>query len=466
MRPGRDGDGGTVTDALVEYSISTVPDRTDLPSSLREYYAHVDESDLESRRVEDLFGMAANHFEEARNWEPGTIAIAVLDPRVEVDGWGSEHTIVQIVTEDMPFLVDSVTMELSRLGVGIHFVVHPVMSCNVSGEPEFGSAAQLSDGRRLLSMMSVEIDRQADDEARQAIKDNLYRVLDDVRSAVRDWQPMRDRMMEVSASLDADRLPVDESEVAETAELLDWLADNHFLFLGARDYSLGVEDGEEVLRIVKGSGLGILAGDEHLGRPRRLAEMPPAAREQVKEPHLLNLTKAGTRSTVHRASYLDYVGVKTFDDDGVVTGERRFLGLFTSEVYNRSVTTLPRARRTVAEVLARTDYPPDGHDEKRLKTILERYPRDDLLQMDVDELYNVAVAIAGLQERRRVRVFSRRELFGRFVTVLVYLPRDRYNTSTRAGIEELLGYAVARVKLEGFPYEEMKRRSRSGRRSS
>ncbi|MGH1492691.1 MAG: NAD-glutamate dehydrogenase [Acidimicrobiales bacterium] len=429
---------GTVIDRVVRYALATVPDRPELDSALRNYYAHIDPGDLDARPIEDLFGLAVDHFRMVDTWQPGTIAIEVADPRIEVDGWGSGNTVVRIVTDDMPFLVDSVTMELSRLGVGIRFVAHPVLSCATDGPPAFGASDALGADRQLLSLISIEIDRRMLAEDQAEIEPNLRRVLGDVRAAVDDWQAMQDRMVEVSASIKVADLPLDERDVNETAELLDWLAADHFLFLGARDYELGHDGEVEVLRIVPGSGLGILQDEQHLGGPRPLSEMSTAAREQIRERRLLNLTKAGTKATVHRASHLDYVGIKTFDEAGEVSGERRFLGLFASEVYNRSVAGIPRARRTMAEVLKKAGFPSGGHDEKRLMTVLERYPRDDLLQMEADELYDTAVAIAGLQERRRVRVFSRRELFGRFVTVLVYLPRDRYNTATRSSIEQLL----------------------------
>ncbi len=430
--------GGSVIDRVVRYALTAAPDRPELESAIRNYYGHIDGDDLEARPIEDLFGLAVDHLQMVESWQPDTIAIEVADPRIEVDGWGSGNTVIRIVSDDMPFLVDSVTMELSRLGVGIEFVVHPVLSCTLAGTPTFGPSDELGDGRHLLSLISIVVDRRMLTNDQGEIEPNLRRVLGDVRAAVDDWSAMQARMIEVSNSIKSADLPIDERDVTETAELLDWLVGDHFLFLGARDYELGWEGDVEVLRITPGSGLGILQDEHHLGRPRPLSEMSTAAREQVRERRLLNLTKAGTKATVHRASHLDYVGIKTFDENGEVNGERRFLGLFTSEVYNRSVAVIPRARRTVAEVLSKAGYPSGGHDEKRLKTILERYPRDDLLQMEADELYDTAIAIAGLQERRRVRVFSRRELFGRFVTVLVYLPRDRYNTSTRSSIEELL----------------------------
>ncbi len=413
-------------DRVVAHGIKTVPERSDLEPLLRAYFAHVDDVDMQSRHVVNLFGMAADHLRLISGWEPGTVAIEVVNPRIDVDGWESDHSVLRIVTDDMPFLVDSVTMELSRLDVGIHFVVHPVLP---------------GDHGQMLSLISVEIDRQPTEDDRHHIEDNLRRVLQDVRAAVSDWEAMRDRMQAVSQDLKNDSLPFDESEIAEVSELLDWLATDHFIFLGARDYELGEHDGVEVLRIVPGSGLGILSGDSHLGRPRPLSELGPNARRRVHERRLLNLTKAGSKSTVHRASFLDYVGVKTFDEQGQVTGERRFLGLFTSEFYNRTVERVPCVRKRLTEVVRRAGFPEGGHDEKRLKTIVEGYPRDDLIQMDDDEIYEVARAIAGLQERRKVRLFARREIFGRFVTVLVYLPRDRYNTSIRTGIERALSEA-------------------------
>ncbi len=416
-------------DRVVTHAAKTVPDRPDLEPLLRAYFAHVDEVDMQSRHVANLFGMAADHLRLMSGWEPGTVAIEVVNPRIDVDGWESDHSILRIVTDDIPFLVDSVTMELSRLDVGIHYVVHPVLTDDSDG-----------DGRR-LSLISIEIDRQPTAEDRQRIEDNIRRVLGDVKAAVRDWQQMRDRMQAVSEALQPGSVPFEADEIAEVREFLDWLATDHFIFLGARDYELGHHDGEEVLRIVPGSGLGILSGDSHLGRPRPLSELGPNARRRVHERRLLNLTKAGSKSTVHRASFLDYVGIKTFDQDGQVTGERRFLGLFTSEFYTRTVESVPCVRATVAEVIRRAGFSVGGHAEKRLKTILERYPRDDLIQMEDDEVYQVARAIAGLQERRKVRLFARREMFGRFVTVLVYLPRDRYNTSIRTGIERTLSEA-------------------------
>ncbi len=223
MVPGDQTQEASVIDRIVAHAADVLPARTDLESSLRVYFAHADDGDLQARRVPDLFGMMADHLQLASVWTPDTISIEVTNPRIEVDGWESDHTVVRIVTDDMPFLVDSVSMELSRRGVGIHSVTHPVMARN-ERESSFTHANQASEQHHVVSLISIEIDRQSTDDDRQSIEDDLRRVLGDVRAAVRDWRAMRDRMNEISRSLDAAGLPLADEEVRETREFLDWLA--------------------------------------------------------------------------------------------------------------------------------------------------------------------------------------------------------------------------------------------------
>ncbi len=429
--------GGTVIERIVACARSVGGDSGVLDEGfLRCYFAHVDPGDLTDRNVDDLFGLAADHARLADEWTPGTTSIAVVNPRIDIDGWENDHTVVMVVTDDLPFLVDSVTMELSRLQLGIHLVVHPILVdlrdhgsgfANPRDHPEIMS--------RKSSFISIEVDRQAEPSVMTSIEDNLRRVLDDVGAAVDEWVAMRDRMHEISDSLASEPIPLPPGEVGETQELLDWLSHDHFVFLGYREYRF---DGD-TLTADPATGLGILrVEDDEAPVGRRLSDMAPRARDRAAAPVLLNITKASAKSTIHRASYLDYIGIKTFTDDGRVTGERRFLGLFTSEAYTRATSQIPRLRRLVAEVVDRAGFPPGAHDEKRLITILEEYPRDELFQIDADELLETAMAIAQLQERRRVRLFARPELFGRFVTCMVYMPRDRYNTASRTAIQDLL----------------------------
>jgi glutamate dehydrogenase len=431
---------GATLDAVVAHGrgIGDVNSPAD-EAFLRCYYAHVASEDLAARRVDDLFGAAAAHGRLGLGWYSGTAAISIVNPSVEVDGWRSDHTVVMIVTDDLPFLVDSVTMELNRLQLGIHLVVHPILlDLRAHGDGFADPREHPARSADQCSFIAVEIDHQADPGDLADVETNLRRVLSDVRAAVDDWPAMRERMLEIADGLAGEALPIPADEVDETAELLRWLAADNFVFLGYREYRLD----QSALTADAATGLGILRAKDDAALPaRNLGEMAPQVRANAAQPVLLNVTKASSRSTVHRASRLDYIGIKTFGAAGQVIGERRFLGLYTAGAYAESPREIPRLRRLLAEVVERVDYPVGGHDEKALITILENYPRDELLQIGVDELTANALAIAGLQERRRVRLFARREVFGRFVTCIVYMPRDRYNTETRTGIQGLLADA-------------------------
>ena len=343
----------------------------------------------------------------------------VYNPTFEQHGWQSPHTAIDIVSDDMPFLVDSVSMELSRREAGIHVLVHPVIGDE--------------------SYMHIEIDRQAG--GLEELADALRHVLAQVRAAVEDWQPMKARLQELID--EPAPAGVDPAEVEESKALLAWIGDHHFTFLGYREYTL---EGE-ALRADEGTGLGLLRGGVgHVSTA--FAKLPPAVRAFALEPHLLVLTKANARSPVHRPSYLDYIGVKRFDADGKVVGERRFLGLYTGLAYRALPAQIPMLRRTVAEVLDRAGFPPGSHDYKALNEIIDTFPRDELFQMSADELYEVARGILDLGERQRVRLFLRTDRYERFVSCLVYLPRDRFNTANRVRIGEILSEALGAESVD------------------
>ncbi|WNB85476.1 NAD-glutamate dehydrogenase [Cellulomonas sp. ATA003] len=309
------------------------------------------------------------------------------------------------------------------------------------------SAAGEDDGRalaadaRVESWIRVEIDREPDEAALAALTSSLHGVLDDVRAAVEDWPAMRTAALTLAREL-REQPPSDlEGEAAEAARFLDWLADDNFTFLGYREYALADAGGEEALSAAPGSGLGILrsAAGQNSGGFSRL---PARARAKARERRVLVLTKANSRATVHRPAYLDYVGVKSFDSTGRVVGERRFLGLFSVAAYTESVRRVPLVDAKVDAVLARSGFAPDSHSGKDLQAILETYPRDELFQVDVEELYTTALAVLRLQERRRTRLFLRREVYGRYMSALVFLPRDRYTTAIRLRIEGILKDAL------------------------
>jgi glutamate dehydrogenase len=376
----------------------------------RQFYRWVAPEDVAERDPLDLYGLALGTFNFARERPPGTTKVRVYNPRFEEHGWQSTHTAVEIVTDDIPFLIDSVSMELNRRGCGVHLIVHPVLSVRRDAE---GRLVQIltqgeapDEGAIGESVIHAEVARQTDEGRLREIERHLERVIREVRCAVDDWQAMRERAIEAAAEVR------DEDE--EAAAFLDWLADHNFTFLG---YRAGDEP-----------GLGILHEPQ---------EEDPAA-GLTRDSSAITLSKANTRSTVHRASYLDFVGV----------GERVFLGLYTHTAYRATPTEIPILRRRVAGVLERAAFPRGSHNEKALLEILDTYPRDELFQISDDELFEVAMGILHLGERQRLRLFARRDPFGRFFSLLVFVPRDRFNTENRRRIEAILRTATGAATID------------------
>ncbi|EPD54870.1 NAD-glutamate dehydrogenase [Streptomyces sp. HGB0020] len=439
--------GGHLPTGTTEES---TPDRDTVLAFLQRYYLHTAPEDLADRDPVDVFGAALSHYRLAENRPQGTANVRVHTPTVEENGWTCSHSVVEVVTDDMPFLVDSVTNELTRQGRGIHVVIHPqiVVRRDVTGKlievlSAQGAGGELPHDAHIESWIHVEIDRETDRGDLKQITADLLRVLSDVREAVEDWDKMRDAALRMADELPTEPVATDlrEQEIDEARELLRWLAANHFTFLGYREYQLREDDS---LGAVPGTGLGILRSDpkhtEDEGHPvsPSFERLPADARAKAREHKLLVLTKANSRATVHRPSYLDYIGVKKFDENGNVVGERRFLGLFSSAAYTESVRRVPVIRRKVEEVLERAGFSPNSHDGRDLLQILETYPRDELFQTPPAELEAIATSVLYLQERRRLRLYLRQDEYGRYYSALVYLPRDRYTTGVRLRIIDIL----------------------------
>jgi len=409
----------------------------------RIYYGGADPQELAQRELNTLAGAAAAHLEFGRRQVDGAAKVQVFNPRLEEHGWQSTHTVVQIVSDDMPFLVDSTTTEINRQGLTLHLLIHPVLRMVRDAKGRLQDVAPPAAGAqgRLESFIYLEVDRQTDPARLKDIGEGLQRVLADVRAAVADWKPMQQRLRALIDELGAAQAPRDAEEVREAHAFLAWLLDNHMTLLGYRDYALLTENGEDVLRIVRGSGLGILREREGTTYSTSFATLPPETRARARRPEILVLSKANTRATVHRPGYLDYVGVKRFDRDGQVVGERRFLGLYTHNVYTANLDDIPVVRRKVDWVRRRAGFLPTSHNGKALSSILEDYPRDELMQIEPDELYAHALAILQLGERQRTRLLVRRDAYGRFIACLVYVPRDKYNTELRQRFQRILADA-------------------------
>jgi glutamate dehydrogenase len=409
----------------------------------RRLYGSVTPEDVLTTDEDDLVGAACSLWSLAAERPPGEPRVRVFNPTLADDGWETPHTVVEIVNDDMPFLVSSVTSEIGRRDSNLHLVLHPVVAVrrDAAGRRLEMAAERDSPGAALESLMHLEIDQETDPERLAELARSLAEVLASVRRVVDDWKPMREHVADVVAELDRRPPPLPADEIAEGREFLAWLADDHFTFLGYREYDLVDEGGDSFLRLRPESGLGLLrvVREDSLARSRR--PLPDGVAAFLRRQELLIVSKAHARSPVHRPVAMDYIAVRKFDDAGRVTGERRFLGLFSSAAYQRGVRSVPLLRQKVARLLDRLGFDSRGHNARTLRHLLDTFPRDELFQVSDDELAEIGLGILRLQERQRVALFVRKDPFERFVSALVYVPRDRHTTRLRRQIEGLLAEA-------------------------
>ncbi|MBL8706965.1 MAG: NAD-glutamate dehydrogenase, partial [Rhodospirillales bacterium] len=386
--------------------------------------------------------MALWNFAQVR--PAGAAKLRAYNPTMAEHGWRSRHSIVEIVNDDMPFLVDSVTTELNRLGLQVHLVVHPILHVTRDAEGRLVELAPAGAPQgQAESMMRVEVNEQTTPEQLAAIQANLARVLGDVRLAVRDWKAMREKLRSIVQALKADPPPVPEEEFSEALAFLQWLDDDHYTYLGFREYRFAGTGADAHLEIVAGTPMGVLSDAERrvFDDRRNFGQLGDEIVRYMLSPQLLTVAKANRRSTVHRPVHMDTIGIKQIAKDGTVTGEWRFVGLFTSVAYNLSPRAIPLLRQKVERVLKTAGFPPQSHDGKALAHILDAYPRDDMFQISVPELAEISRGILHLQERQRIALFVRRDAFERYVSCLIYVPRDRLSTDLRVRLLDIIAKA-------------------------
>jgi len=430
--------------------------KAELESFIRQYYSNVLAEDLLALTPANIYGAALAHYKLAATRRPGEALVRVYTPRIDTHGWHAPLSVIEMVNDDMPFLLDSVSAAISRLGLGIHLVAHPVLRVRRNAEGCWGGIAGNSEAdARAESFILILIDEQHDPARLQSIRAHLTQVLADVRAAVSDWREMRARLDAGIAEMRQASLKIPPEEIAESIAFVEWLRDNHFTLLGYAEMNYPDIGDSSTASQITGSGLGVLRSpDVKLFRSRSngLVAFSPEILESLKRPGPLIVTKTDVRASVHRDTHMDYIGIKRYGPDGAVTGERRFVGLFTSGAYSRAPAEIPLLRRKVALTMARANFARDSHDGKALQNILDTYPRDELFQISRELLFQNAIAILRLQERPRTRLIMRMDPFGRYVSCLVYIPRERYDAQLqqRIGIilAENLNGSVAAFKPE------------------
>lgn len=405
-------------------------------------FSHAPLDDLIQRSTRDLFGAALSLWQLMHKRKIGEYKRRILNPTLPTDGWESTHTVLEFNLDDQPFLVDTLCTEINRLGLAVHFLIHlggikvirntkheitgilPLDATNSEAHTE--------------APIYIEIDRQTDPKVLKELGQNLDRVIDDARLAVQDWKKLQGEVYAALEEIEAIKPPAATEDIEEAKAFLRWLLDNHFTFLGYRLYDFIMDGQKEALKLVKESGLGVLRETSQSKLLRHYADLTPEARKLGLSNQILLLAKTNTRSSVHGNRYTDFVSVKRFNAKGAIIGERWFVGLYTSNVYNDSPRTFPLIRLKISEVLKRSGLPPKGHAHKALAHILETLPRDDLFHSTQKELYDLSLSILELQDRRCIRLFVRKDIYGRFISCLVYVPRDDFNVELGHRMQEIL----------------------------
>jgi len=405
-----------------------------------QFFGIISLDELTQRRLSDLAGCTLSAWRLLERFDHAQPQVRVFNPDYERHGWQSTHTAVEVLHHDLPFLVDSVRTELNRRGYSIHTLQTTVLSVRRGSKGELLEILPKgTQGDDVLqeSLMYLEIDRCANTAELNVLSRELEQVLGEVRVAVTDFEPMKAKVQEILTNLDNSQFAVDADEKSEIKSFLEWLVGNHFTFLGYEEFVVSDEaDGGHIV-YDKDSFLG-LTKLLRAGLSYDDLRIEDYAVNYLREPTLLSFAKAAHPSRVHRPAYPDYVSIREIDANGKVIKECRFMGLYTSSVYGESVRVIPYIRRKVAEIERRSGFQAKAHLGKELAQVLEVLPRDDLFQTPVDELFSTVMSIVQIQERNKIRVFLRKDPYGRFCYCLAYVPRDIYSTEVRQKIQQVL----------------------------
>ncbi len=425
-----------------------------------DYYDLFPIDELEGRKISDICGCLYGWWSMiADRPDDGKAKVRVFNPNLDEDDWLCPHTVVAVLQKDMPFLVDSLRMELNRRGITVHGVYSSIHL--IGRDKKMQRVATLPRAAKAPNTKGVEYHKEAlvyfevnlhtDPKEMAEIAGSLSDVLEDVSVVVADYKPMLAAVANVVAELE--KVPDSEHvvDLEESREFVRWLGEGHFTFMAYSEYEFFDQDGNRALREVTDKRLGLFRHHAKDTGPVSIDDFNPGMARFHLTPKVLAFSKSSVRSRVHRHAYSDYVVVKRYQK-GKVVGECRFMGLYTSPVYTLSPTRIPLIRKKVEQVVSRANLDPQSHDCKALKQVLETFPRDELFQSSGSELFETAVGVVRINERYRVRLFMRRDPYGKFVNALVYVPRDIFSTAIRVRIQDLISKAINAKECEFTTY--------------
>ena len=411
------------------------------------FFKRVPLTELSHESPENFAAMAVDQLGFLSQREKGELSIRVFNPEKARDGWECQHTVVELSNDDMPFLVDTSSMVMQELGLGAHLIVHPIFNVERDSNGKLKSLRQRSTKNSVKeSFIHIHFDKQTDLAVLKSVETLLKSRMAMIRTTVADWQLMKESLKKATSVFGQNAPDLPENVRKECVNFLEWVNDDHFMLIGARAYDIVQKRNIDTLKVVDGTGLGLLREDGKTVLSRPIPSKRDESRFDPNAP--LIVTKANSRSPMHRSGYMDYIGVLRFDENGKVIGEYRFIGLFTSLAYQQRISDTPLIAMKLKTVLDNSGLKENRHAWKSLLHILESLPRDEVFQASSTELLSIAIGVLDLQERQTVRLFIRQERFGRFFSCLVYIPRDHWNTENREKIQRILKRALKGDKLD------------------
>lgn len=401
-------------------------------------FRNISTDDLDNRNDSDLYGASLSLWNDFVKYDSSEPKICVFNPAIERHGWQSSHTIVEIIIADKPFLVDSVRMTLNRLGITPHLLLHCPIKLKRDAQSKITSFLDAdTKSKTRETVFLIEVDRQTSKKALDKLASELLSVVDEVSLSVADWQAMRDKLSEIIKDFDNHNCAGADFEIKDAKQFLSWMYDHNFTLMGYRYYDVNAIEGDYRWSPINDTSLGLMKNSIN-DRERIISNLPQSARKESLSKRPLILTKTNSRARVHRPAYMDYVGIKRFDKAGNVIGEHRFLGLYSASFYNSSATQLPVLKSKISRVCEQSGFEKGSHAYKAFLNIIETYPRDEILQSSEQELGHIIKGIFQMQERGISRLFVRKDTYGRFISCMIYVPRERYNTQLRKETQDLL----------------------------
>jgi glutamate dehydrogenase len=427
-------------DVIARLDAAVTPDRRDAARALmKAFLRRLSSEERADAGADHLAGMvvSALAFADGRGAEPS--AVRAFVPTLEADGYTVEGTVLQTNTDDSPFLVDSVAEELAWRELRITRVLHPVVGTVRDAAGRLERVMSGRDAAHRESLMHFEVERRLNEKECRDLEARIAEILHDVRLVVRDFEPMQGRVRHMIELARAAAVRYSPQEVGETVDFLEWLLQMNFVLLGYREYGLLQGDQGKAIRAEPLSGLGILSDVSRstFAEATPLEALAPDIRQRIEEGDLLVISKTAAYSTVHRRARMDYIGVRKVDAEGEIRGEARLIGLFTSKAYMEPAAKTPLLHHKLDQIIAAEDLIPGSHDYKQVIELFESFPRDELFLASTEELRRLVVGLLQLEKHGGIRVLVRKDLYGRQVSIVVALPREKFSASLRKRLQHM-----------------------------